>query len=187
VVPPGKEAYAGEAGLRRKTLHRAVNELLAGWEDHGIQEFVLLTAVQHEPHIDALLMAMTSSATTTVVNLLSIDTSDLLNASPRSEHAGELETSLLLYLAPDLVRTAQAADVPANAGIYRRYAHGRVATPPPGSRGTLGFPSRASAEKGEAVFIRYVETLSEVLFREPSKGPEGMKTQSESEEPTSKS
>ena len=185
VVPPGREPYAGEAGLRRKTLHRALNELLARWEDHGIQEFVLLTAVQHEPHIDALLMAMTSSATTTVVNLFSIDTSDLLEASPLSEHGGELETSLMSYLAPELVRMAQATDVPADQGIYERYARGRVATPPPGSRGTLGHPSKASAEKGEAVFIRYVESLSEILRYEPSPGPAGITTEFSNGDPVS--
>ncbi|NNM07003.1 MAG: creatininase family protein [Gemmatimonadetes bacterium] len=166
----GKESYAGSTGIERKTLHRALNEVLAKWEDDGIQEFILLTAYQHEPHLDALLMAMTSSAITTVVNIFTIEVGDLLEASPLSEHGGELETSLMLYLAPSLVRIGQAADVAADPRTYRRYAQGRVATPPPGSRGTLGFPSRASTEKGEAIFYRYVESLSEVLFGEASPG-----------------
>jgi creatinine amidohydrolase len=170
---PGKESYAGSAGVRRKTLHRALNEVLAKWEDHGIQDFFLLTAHQHEPHLDALLMAMTSSATTTVVNLFTIDAEDILDASPLSEHGGELETSLMLYLAPDLVSLSQAKDFVADPQTYRRYAQGTVATPPPGSRGTLGFPSRASTEKGEAVFIRYVESLTEILTREPTQREPG--------------
>jgi creatinine amidohydrolase len=170
----GKESYAGSAGIRRKTLHRALNELLSRWEDHGIQEFLILTAYQHEPHLDALLMAMTSSATTTVVNLYTIDAEDLLEASPLSEHGGELETSLMLFLAPALVHHNEAVDVVADPRTYRRYAQGRVATPPPGSRGTLGFPSRASSEKGEAVFYRYVESLTEILAREPSISSAGM-------------
>jgi creatinine amidohydrolase len=171
---PGKESYAGSTGIERKTLHRALNELLAKWEDHGIQEFLLMTAYQHEPHLDALLMAMTSSAITTVVNLFTIDVGDLLEASPQSEHGGELETSLMLHLAPTLIRRGQATDVAADPRTYRRYAQGRVATPPPGSRGTLGFPSRASKEKGEAAFIRYVESLEEVLSGEPSRTQPGM-------------
>jgi creatinine amidohydrolase len=171
---PGKERYAGSTGIRRKTLHRALNEMLARWEDHGIQEFVLLTAYQHEPHLDALLMSMTSSALTTVVNLFSVDTSDLLEGSPFSEHGGELETSLMLHLAPERVHSAQAVDVDADPRTYRRYAEGRVATPPPGSRGTLGFPSRASAEKGSAVFMRYVQSVSGVLSHEPSSESKGI-------------
>jgi creatinine amidohydrolase len=171
---PGKESYAGSTGVERKTLHRALNELMAKWEDHGIQEFLLLTAYQHEPHLDALLMAMTSSATTIVVNLFTIDAGDLLEGSPLSEHGGELETSLMLYLAPGSVQLGQAADVVADPRTYRRYAQGRVATPPPGSRGILGFPSRASSEKGEAVFNRYVESLAEVLSGEPSPSQPGI-------------
>jgi len=160
---PEKEDYAGSAGLERKTLHRALNELLAEWEDHGVQEFILLTAHRHEPHLDALLMAMPSSASTTVVNLYSIDVGDLLEGSPLSEHAGELETSLMLHLAPDRVRLDQATDVIPDAKTFRKYARGRVATPPPGSRGTLGAPTRASAEKGAAVFLRYIRSVQEVL------------------------
>ncbi|MFH1764944.1 MAG: creatininase family protein [Gemmatimonadota bacterium] len=171
---PGKESYAGSTGVERKTLHRALNELLAKWEDHGIQEFILLTACQHEPHLDALLMAMTSSALTTVVNLFSIDAGDLLAGSPFSEHGGELETSLMLHLAPTWVQPGQAADVAPDPRTYRRYAQGRVATPPPGSRGILGFPSRASSEKGMAVFNRYVESLTEVLSNEPSPSQPGI-------------
>jgi len=171
---PGKESYAGSTGLERKTLHRALNELLANWEDHGIQEFLLLTAYQHEPHMDALLMAMTSSAITNVVNLFTIDAGDLLEGSPSSEHGGELETSLMLHLAPAWVQLDQAADVVADPRTYRRYAHGRVATPPPGSRGILGFPSRASSEKGEAIINRYVESLTEVLSGEPSPSQSGI-------------
>ena len=175
---PGKESYAGSTGIERKTLHRALNELLAKWEDHGIQEFILLTAYQHEPHLDALLMAMTSSSRTTVVNIFTIDVGGILEAAPLSEHGGELETSLMLYLAPSLVRIGQAADVATDPRTYRRYAQGRVATPPPGSRGTLGFPSRASSEKGEAVFYRYVESLVEVLSDELSPPERGTKPRS---------
>jgi creatinine amidohydrolase/Fe(II)-dependent formamide hydrolase-like protein len=162
------ESYAGSAGLERKTLHRALNELLAEWEDHGVQEFFLLTAHRHEPHIDALLMAMPSRASTTVVNLYSIDVGDLLEGSPLSEHAGELETSLMLHLAPERVCLERAKDVIPDAKTFRKYARGRVATPPPGSKGILGAPSRATAEKGAAVFLRYIKTLQEILRRPES-------------------
>jgi creatinine amidohydrolase len=160
---PEREDYAGTAGLQRKTLHRAVNELIAEWEDHGVQEFILLTAHRLEAHIEALLMALTSSASKVVVNLYSMDVGDLLDGSPLSEHGGELETSLMLYLAPDLVQMGHSADVLPDPKTLRKYARGRVATPPPGSRGILGAPSRASAEKGAAVFSRYIKGLQEIL------------------------
>ena len=169
VRSPGKESFAGSAGLQRKTLHRTMNELLAEWEDHGIQEFLIVTAHQFEPHLDALLMAMTSSSVTIVVNLLTIEVDDIMEGSPLAEHGGELETSLILHLAPNRVRMSQAVDVVPDPQTHRRYAYGRVATPPPGSRGTLGFPSRASAEKGKRVFSRYVETLEEILAQDEAR------------------
>ncbi len=160
---PEREEYAGSAGLQRKTLHRALNELLAEWEDHGVEEFVLLTAHRHEPHLDALLMALTSSSRTTVVNLFAVDVGDLLEGDPLSEHAGELETSLMLYLAPDRVRADAIRDVIPDRKTLRRYARGRVPTPPPDSRGALGSPSLATPLKGEAAFLRYIRSVQEVL------------------------
>jgi creatinine amidohydrolase/Fe(II)-dependent formamide hydrolase-like protein len=165
---PERESFAGTTGIQRKTLHRALNELLAEWEDHGFQEFVLLSAHRHEAHVEALLMALTTSATTTVVNLFSIEVGDILEGSPFSEHGGELETSLMLHLAPELVRLEHAADVIIDSKTLRKYARGRFATPPPGSRGTLGAPSRATPEKGAAVFSRYLQTLKEILGKGPA-------------------
>ncbi|MGW8265149.1 MAG: creatininase family protein [Longimicrobiales bacterium] len=158
-----RENYAGTAGIQRKTLHRALNELVAEWEDHGVQEFIILSAHRLEAHLEALLMVMTSSASITVFNLYTIDVDDILEASPLSEHGGELETSLMLHLAPDLVHSRQIADVLPDPKTVKKYARGRVATPPPGSRGTLGAPSRATPEKGAAVFSRYIQALKEVL------------------------
>jgi creatinine amidohydrolase/Fe(II)-dependent formamide hydrolase-like protein len=165
-----RESFAGAAGIQRKTLHRALNELLAEWEDHGVQEFVLITAHRLEAHIEALLMTMPTSATTTVVNLFSIEVDPVVEGSPLAEHGGELETSLMLHLAPELVRLDQARDVILEPRAFRKYARGRVPTPPPGSRGILGAPSRATAEKGAAVFSRYIQALKEILKRRPTDG-----------------
>lgn len=162
VTGPGGP-YAGAAGLRRKTFHRALNELLARWEDHGVREFLVVSAHRCEPHLEAILLALTAHATTTVFDLYQIDVSDLLDEDPWRAHAGEMETSLLLHLAPDRVRLQDAADFVPEDRALRRYTRGRAPTPPPESRGTLGRPSLASPEKGRAVFRRYVETLTAVI------------------------
>jgi creatinine amidohydrolase len=164
---PGKERFAGSAGLQRKTLHRAINELLAEWEDHGIREFLLLTAHQFEPHLEALLMAMTSAAATTVVNLLSIAVGDLLEGAPLEEHAGELETSLMLHLAPSLVQMDQATDVPFDPETSPGEPPLEGSPGTTSSRKAVRFPSRASARKGAAVFERYVESVAEIISRKP--------------------
>jgi creatinine amidohydrolase len=156
-------SFVGCAGVRRKTLHRAINELFANWEDDGVQEFVTLTAHRYEPHLEALLMALTGRAANSVYDLYQIDVSDILEADPEREHAGELETSLMLHLAPQRVRKDQARDFFPSDQAIRRYTRGRVPAPPPESGGVVGFPSRASAEKGEAIFGRWVEALVAAL------------------------
>src|SRR3989337_3970259 len=45
--------YAGTASLRQKTLHRAINELLAAWEEHGVGAFIIITAHRPYTHLDA--------------------------------------------------------------------------------------------------------------------------------------
>jgi len=162
-VTVGGGPWAGTAGLRRKTFHRALNELLGRWEDHGVREFLIVTAHRFEPHVEALLLSLTARSQTTVFDLSQIDVSDLLDADSAGEHAGEMETSLLLHLAPELVRTREASDFLPEPQALRRYIRGRVPTPPQASRGTVGRPTLASAAKGAAVFGRWVDTLVAVI------------------------
>ena len=165
LTKPDWAPYPGTSTLRRKTFHRAINELLASWEDHGIEEIVIITAQRHEPHIEALLTALTETATTEIVDLMTIDVTDLVHGHPEEERGGELETSLLLFIAPELVRMDEAVDYLPQAHSSGKYVEGRVTTPPPGFQGVVGRPTLATAEKGAAVFHRYIEVLVEALAR----------------------
>jgi creatinine amidohydrolase len=165
VTAGGNGHYPGTSTLRRKTLHRAVNELLAAWEDHGVSEIVVITAHRYEPHLDALLMAITSRSATTVIDLYAVDVSDLVEVAPELEHAGELETSLMLYLAPERVRRDQLSDYAPSPRDLGKYVRHRMPTPPVGSPGVLGFPTLATAEKGRALFERWVASITDVLQR----------------------
>lgn len=167
----GSEAFAGTAGLSRKTLHRAVNEILANWEDHGVEEFVLVTSHPSESHLEALLMALTSRAATTVFDLPSIDIRDLVEGEPGMEHGGEVDTSLLMHLLPELVWGEGVADVVPTPSATRSYRQGHHPTPPLATRGVLGYPSRATAEKGNRIFQRYVQSLASLL--QGGAGPSG--------------
>lgn len=165
LTKPDWAPYPGTSTLRRKTFHRAINELLASWDDHGIDEIVIITAQRHEPHIEALLTALTENATTEIVDLMTIGVTDLIEGHPEAERGGELETSLLLYLAPELVRMDEATDYLPPSQSLRKYVEGRVTTPPPGFQGVVGRPTLATAEKGAAVYQRYISVLEEALAR----------------------
>ena len=165
LTKPDWAPYPGTGTLRRKTFHRAINELLASWDDHGIDEVVIVSAQRHEPHIEALLTALTENATTDIVDLMTIDVADLVEGLPEEERGGELETSLLLFLAPELVRMDEAVDFLPHSQSSGKYVEGRVTTPPPGFQGVVGCPTLATADKGAAVYHRYISILEEALAR----------------------
>lgn len=160
------DPFKGPAGLRRKTFHRAINELVGRWEDDGVKHFFVITAHRFEPHVEALLMTPSGPSNTSVYDLYRIDVSDIVENDPDFEHAGELETSLVLHLSPDSVRVDQVRDYLPEGGRLRRYTRRRVPKAPPASGGVIGAPSLASAAKGEAVFQRYVDVLCEAISRD---------------------
>lgn len=162
-VTVGGGPYAGRAGVGRKTLHRSMNELLRMWDEDGFTHYHLISAHRAEPHLEALLMMPPEPSRKSVYDLYQIDVSDIIEGDPELEHGGELETSLMLHLAADLVRMNQAVDFLPEGGGLRKYTRRRAPTPPKHSRGVLGAPTRATGEKGAAVFDRYVETLCRAI------------------------
>lgn len=160
-----ERAYAGTASLGRKTLHRSINELLDGWEGHGVSEFIILTAHRHEPHLDALATLITTSARVRVVDIWDVPIDDLLQGQEGAEHAGEAETSLMLHLYPDLVRMDRARDFQLPPEEFRRYMRGGMPSPPPGGTGLVGRPTLATAEKGERIYRRILNAIQKAVFQ----------------------
>jgi creatinine amidohydrolase len=161
---PTEREYAGTASLRQKTLHRALNELLAAWEEHGVGEFIIVTAHGHEPHLDALATLITGVARVRVVSIWDVEISDLLETQPGHLHACEAETSVMLYLYPDLVRMERARDFQLAPGEFERYIRGQLPAPPPGGAGTVGNPTSATAQKGQAIYDRLLGAIRRAVF-----------------------
>ncbi len=157
-------AYAGTASLGKKVLHRALNELLGCWEEHGFNEFILITAHRHEPHLEALAGLITNAARVRVVEAWDVDVGDLLEFQRGPLHAGEAETSVMLYLYPQLVRMDRARDFDMSPDEFRRYIHGGLPTPPAGGAGVVGRPSAATAEKGERIYARILKAVRRAVF-----------------------
>ena len=162
-----ERAYAGTASLGRKTLHRALNELLDAWEGHGVTEFILLTAHRHDPHLEALASLVTTGARVRVIDVWDVPIHDLLEGQEHAEHAGEAETSLMLHLYPDLVRMDRARDFQLSPDDFRRYMRGTLPAPPPGGSGCVGRPTLATAEKGERIYRRILEGIRRAVFVRP--------------------
>lgn len=77
-------------------------------------------------------------------------------------HAGEVETSMMLHLAPETVKMELAVDcVPTMPRPYLSYGSIYRATP----TGVWGEPTKASAEKGERMLKRGAELAVEEMNR----------------------
>jgi creatinine amidohydrolase len=97
-----EEPFPGSAGLRRKTLHRLMNDLVGAWEAGGVEEFIVLTAHAQEPHQEALSTLRTRKATVRSVDMFAVP-HQAARPDGHPEHGGILDTSLLLYLDHTLV------------------------------------------------------------------------------------
>jgi creatinine amidohydrolase len=152
----------GAATLRKKTLHRLLNDLLDAWEDGGVEEFILLTTHQQDAHQEALATVVTARARVRVVDVLGVDVSDLLEGQDGPMHADEVDTSLVLHLAPELVRGPAVPDNMPPREVLRRFRAGRG--PRRGRDGgavpAFGRPSLASAEKGARIYARLLERVA---------------------------
>jgi len=162
-----ERGFAGNASLRKKTLHRMLNDLLDTWEANGIREFILLTAHEHDPHLEALSTVITSEARVRVVDIFSVDLKDLLEGQDDPMHGDEVDTSLLLYIAPELVNMEIAQDYMMSREELRRYRRGWLRVPR-ASPGSIGRPRLASAEKGRALYDRLYTRIRQRVFVAPS-------------------
>ena len=162
--------WAGNASMRRKTLHRALNDLLNTWESTGIREFILLTAHEHDPHLEALGTVITSGARVRVVDIFGMNFSELLDGQTEPMHGDEVDTSLMLYLAPELVRMDLATDYMMSREELRRYRRGWLRIPEE-SPGSIGRPTLASADKGRTLYEHIRGRIRERIFQTAAPEP----------------
>ncbi len=161
-----ERAFPGNGTLRKKTLHRMLNELLDSWEASGVREFILLTAHGHDPHQEALATVITTEARVRVVDIFAVNVSDLLEGQHEPMHGDEVDTSIMLHLAPQLVRMELAEDYMMSRESLRRYRRGWLKVPK-GSAGSIGRPTLATAEKGRLLYDRIRDRISDRIFRTP--------------------
>jgi creatinine amidohydrolase/Fe(II)-dependent formamide hydrolase-like protein len=143
-----------------------MNELIESWEGGaGVNEFVVLTAQASDAHLEALSTIRTDSATVQVIDIFSMDFGTLLEEPGAPVQGGELDTSLLLHLAPELVRMELAQDFALTADVVARFRPGHSRHLPAGSPGSVGYPSLASAQKGATLYRFILDRISTSLIR----------------------
>jgi creatinine amidohydrolase len=152
-----RRSFPGNAPVRRKTLHRWMNELLGSWERAGVDAFIILTAHGYDPHQEALSTLRTRRARVLTVDVFALDFTGHLEDPDGPMQGSELDTPLLLYVAPQLVHMDLAQDFPLPARMHRRFQRGTL---PKASPGSVGRPTIATREKGERLYKMIYERIA---------------------------
>jgi len=142
---------AGTCSLTEDLLGRVLTSILEWWELQGFREFYVISAHGDPFHLKAL--ESTGRTNVRLLNIYDVDTADLLEKQRFCRHACEVETSVMLFLFPDRVRTESAADFDPPGG-FRDYVYHLNTEPIEGSPGSVGYPSYATAEKGRVIVAR---------------------------------
>jgi creatinine amidohydrolase len=159
-------AWRGTVSISSSTLHSMIDDIYRSITDAGLTSLVILNChggnyvlgnVVQEGNARGKSMALFPSGR----DWAEARTAARLATSAHEDmHAGELETSILLHVSPELVRDGyHAADWVADD---RRHL---LTTGMSGytKNGVIGRPSLASAEKGKALLGSLVESFASVL------------------------
>jgi len=92
------------------------------------------------------------------VDVFALDFTGHLEDADGPMHGGELDTSLLLYVAPAVVRMEEARDFALPS--RRRNRFGRASKLPEESPGSVGQPTVATREKGERLYKMIYERIA---------------------------
>jgi creatinine amidohydrolase len=159
-------AWHGTVSISSSTLHSMIDDIYRSITDTGLTSLVILNChggnyvlanIVQEGNAHGKSMALFPSGRDWADARQS---AQLATSNHEDMHAGELETSILLHVNPELVRDGyQAADWVADDRRHLLTTGMAEYT----QSGVIGRPSLASAEKGKALLASLVESFASVL------------------------
>jgi creatinine amidohydrolase len=170
----GGELYPGTLSLQGITFIQLVSDVLGGLLRHGFRNVLVFSwHMENRGFVYEAASVATAAAEAKVVVMEepfdSLSDNAMTTLFPGGfpgwplEHAGVLETSLMLFLRPELVGQHDRAGDRLDARPYDVLPE---AAPGPGQTGVLWDASGSSAEEGELAFGEIVAKLETVLDRE---------------------
>ena len=145
----------GTTSISKEILHGMVGDLLNIWLNQGFRTIYIVTAHGDPHHVEALRYLETESVA--FRELWDIPLDDILEKQHCARHAGEAETSVMLFLDPDSVRNEQIVNFHMTFEEFEPYLMHQRHDPIPESPGGLGFPGYANHGKGERILHRMKE------------------------------
>jgi creatinine amidohydrolase len=160
--------HPGTISVTPETLRRFAYDLVMDAYKKGLRNILLISGHGGSLHMSALketaeiLIEQLKGVRIAVFSPYELLWKELsaLAETPNDSHAGEIETSMMLYLAPEIVQGRAAEEYPS---IPKPFVVKDKMKYWPG--GVWGNPKKASAEKGEKAMRLIVDKIVEVLDR----------------------
>jgi creatinine amidohydrolase len=160
--------HPGTISITPETLRRLSFDLVIEAYKKGLRNFLLISGHGGSLHMSALKetaeiliekLKGIKIAVFSPYDLLWKELSEIAE-TPNDSHAGELETSMMLYLSPKLVKGRAAEEYPK---IPKPFSVKDKVRYWPG--GVWGNPKKASAEKGKKAIKLMTDKIAEILDR----------------------
>jgi creatinine amidohydrolase len=158
-------SFSGSISLTIPTIYGFIRDVLHSLQRSGISRLVLVNGhggnhllrnIAQEINVEKphILLVPSHKHWENAYQKAKIKTS-----TSQDMHAGEGETSLLLHLQPQMVRQNELKDIDTPQRPLLETVGMKAYT----ATGTIGFPSRANAEKGELLLEEIVNQISDIV------------------------
>lgn len=163
---PCDKHYPGSTSISYENLRNTLAALISWWKMQGFKKFFVISAHGDPFHLKAL--RNTGHDRVFVLELYDIDLEGILEKQTIVRHACEAETSVMLYLFPNKVRKEKIEDFETPFEEFRDYLYHLRDDAISNSPGCQGYPSYASAKKGEKIIqkmkehaLTWIKTISQ--------------------------
>ncbi len=158
--------HPGSIGITPPTLRRITADITTDAFKRGFRNILLISGHAGGAHVAAMKEAAEVLAATTpglTIAALSIydvvwDELEALAETENDSHAGEMETSIIMYLAPELVKGLSKEEYPS---FNKPIINPDKLSQWPGA--VWGNPAKATAKKGRLLFQAMVRSTLEIL------------------------
>ena len=152
---PCDRIYPGSSSIQYENLKGVLLSLIDWWRSQGFRNFFLVTSHGDPLHLKAL--RETGYNKVFVLDIYRIDIEKILENQKNVKHAGEAETSVMLYLFPEKVRINKIEDFETPFEEFKDYLYHKKVEPIKDSPGCQGYPSSATREKGRKILEKIEE------------------------------
>ncbi|MFQ5479702.1 MAG: creatininase family protein [Thermodesulfobacteriota bacterium] len=158
--------HPGSIGITPPTLRRVTTDIVNDAYHRGLRNILLISGHGGGAHVAAmkeaaeLMAAALPDLTIAALSIYDVIWDDLtrLAETENDSHAGEMETSVILHLAPNLVKGRSAEEYPK---LLNPLIYADKQSRWPGA--VWGNPEKATAEKGKELFTAMVRETLDIL------------------------